>query len=432
MILSGKYHRLWIDADLFGDGDMTISELPPFSDIDSAPSSRVVILGAGYGGLRTAQSLGKFLDEPEASEVVLLDRYPYHQIITELPLAAGGRAEPSEVSLPLEQVFKKSKVRIEQAEIHHIDLHGKKVITTRGSISYGVLVVALGSITAFYGVPGLAEYALTLKSVEDAEAINAKVRAAVAAAASTSDPSERAPLLSFLIGGAGLTGVELAGELAEVLPSMASEHGLSSGEARITLIEAAPSVLPSMPDRLRSKAATILTELGVRLVLGSKVVAADDAGLQLASGDQLVGRTLVWTGGIMAPPLLAQSGLPTAHNGQVIVDEYLRIPGYPDVFAIGDSAMIHDESGHGALEPTAQVALKQAEAAAYNIVAGWNGWAQRPYAPADKGKVVSLGSARGVASIFHVSLTGRKVIALKTVIEESYRYSVTGRVPVGR
>jgi NADH dehydrogenase len=187
-----------------------------------------------------------------------------------------------------------------------------------------------------------------------------------------------------------------------------------------------------MPERLRSKSAAILTDLGVRLVLGSKVVGADGTGISLASGDRLVGRTLVWTGGIMAPPMLARSGLPTAANGQIPVDEYLRVPDRPNVYVIGDAARVRDASGRGALEPTAQVAVKQAEAAAYNIVAAWQGWQQRPYAPLDKGQAVSLGSVKGVASIFHVSLTGRKVIALKTLIEEAYRYSVTGKLGRGR
>jgi NADH dehydrogenase len=407
---------------------MAIHELPPFAEADGIPSNHVVIAGAGYGGLRCAQALSKYLDEPGAPEVVLLDRFGYHQIITELPVAAGGRIGADEVSIPLDRLLENTRIRFEQADIRAINPDAKLIQTTRGNLTYGVLVIALGSITAFFGVPGLVEHALTLKSVEDAEAINIRVREAIRQAAATTDHAARAALLSFLIGGAGLTGVELAGELAEVLPGLAREHGLAKTEPRVTLLEGSPFVLPSMPERLRTRGAGILTDLGVRLVLGSKVVGADENGITLASGDRLVGSTLVWTGGIMAPPILAQSGLPTAANGQIPVDEYLRVDGHQDVYVIGDAARVRDASGHGALEPTAQVAVKQAEAAAYNIVAEWHGWQQRPYAPVDKGQAVSLGSAKGVASIFHVSLTGRKVIALKTLIEEAYRYSVTGKL----
>jgi NADH:ubiquinone reductase (H+-translocating) len=411
---------------------MAIHELPAFGEADGAPSNRVVIAGAGYGGLRCAQALSKYLDEPGTPEVVLLDRFGYHQIITELPVAAGGRIGADDVSIPLDSLLEKSRVRFEQADIQAIIPSANQVVTTRGTLTYGVLVIALGSTTAFFGVPGLVEHALTLKSVEDAETINGRVREAIVQAAVTPTHAARAALLSFLIGGAGLTGVELAGELAEVLPKLARESGLAESEPRVTLVEGAPHVLPSMPERLQAKAAGILTDLGIRLVLGSKVVGADNAGISLASGDRLVGKTLVWTGGIMAPPILERSGLPTVPNGQIPVDEYLHVADRPNVYVIGDAARVRDASGHGVLEPTAQVAVKQAEAAAYNIVAEWQGWKQRPYSPVDKGQLVSLGPDKGVASIFHVSLTGRKVIALKTLVEEAYRYSVTGKIGRGR
>jgi NADH dehydrogenase len=411
---------------------MAITELPSFSPHDAAPAHRVVILGAGYGGLRCAQMLSKYLDDADRPEVVLLDRYSYHQIITELPLAAGGRAGADDVSVPLDDVLRRSAVRIEQAEAERIDLERSVVVTTRGELAYGTLVVAVGSITAFYGVPGLAESALTLKSVEDAETINRVVRSAFSQARATTGAAERANLLSFLIGGAGLTGVELAGELAEVIPSMAASNDVHPEEARVTLIEASPQVLPSLPEKLRTRAAEYLTDLGVRLVLGSKVVAASTQDVALASGERLAGRTLIWTGGIMAPPLLARSGLTTTRHGQVMVDEYLRVPSRPNIYAIGDAAQIHVEGVGGVLEPTAQVALKQAEAAAYNIVAEWSGRRPKPYAPASKGLVVSVGSESGGASIFNVSLTGRKVMALKTLIQEGYRYSVTGRIDLSR
>jgi NADH dehydrogenase len=408
---------------------MSLSELPPIIAEDAEPSNRVVILGAGYGGLRCGQMLGKYIDDPVATEVMLLDRYSYHQIITELPVAASGRVGAEEIALPLDQLLQRSKVRFIQAEVQHINLDGKLIETTRGSISYGTLVVALGSITAFYGVPGLAEYALTLKSVEDAQAIDARMKEIVSLAAQEADLQARAALLSVIVGGAGLTGTELAGELAELLPELARAQGLPPTGPRVILVEAAPVVLPSMPGRLQVRGASILSEIGVRLVLGSKVVAADPEGITLASGDRLVGRTLIWTGGIMAPPLLAQSGLPIVRNGQVLVDEYLRAEGRADVYVIGDAAFIPDESGHGALAPTAQVALAQAETAAYNIVAGWEGWAERPYSGHSKGQVVSLGSEQGVASVFDLQLSGRKVSALKNLIAEGYRSAVTGRLP---
>jgi NADH dehydrogenase len=364
--------------------------------------------------------------------VVLVDRYSYHQIITELPEAASGRVGTDEVTLPYSELLKNAHVRFIQSEAQEIDLARKQIVTTRGNLSFGTLVISVGSVTAFYGVPGLQENALTLKSVEDAQAIAERVNAVVARAAEETDPVARAALLSILIGGAGLTGVELTGELAEVLPQLARQHVLQPTDPRVTLIELAPVVLPSMPDRLQSQAAAILSELGVRLILGSKVVSADPEGITLASGDRLIGRTLIWTGGIMAPPVVAHSGLPTVSNGQVLVDDYLQPEGHPEVYVVGDAARIIDDTGEGVLPPTAQVALKQAEAAAYNILATWEGWARRPYKPSNKGLVVSLGSEKGVASVFNIPLVGRKVLLLKSLIAESYRFAATGRLAIGR
>ncbi len=401
--------------------------LQPRTDLE-APTNRILILGAGYAGLRSAQVLSKYFTDPGSPEVMLVDRNDYHQIITQLPEAVSGRLATDEVAVPLADLLKQSSVRFLKAEIREIDLARKQVRNTGGDIAYGTLVVALGSLTSFYGIPGLAEHALTLKSVEDAEEISRRVHEAMARAAKELEPAKRASLLSFLVGGAGLTGVELAGELAEVAPTIAAEYGIAPKEPRVTLIEGAAAVLPTMPPRLQTKAAGILAELGVRISLGGKVVRADEQGIDLSTGDRLAGRTLVWTGGIMAPPLLAAPGLPTVFNGYVLVDQYLQAEDAPDVYVVGDSASLPAEGEGGALAPTAQIALKQAEAACYNIVARWEGRQSRPYSPHDKGQVVSIGAERGVAAVFHVPLVGKKVTALKLVIAESYRLAVTGHI----
>src|SRR5262249_36738739 len=153
-------------------------------------------------------------------------------------------------------------------------------------------------------------------------------------------------------------------------------------------------------------------------------------------GERLVGRTLIWTGGIMAPRIVAESGLPTVRSGQVPVDRYLCADGHPEVYVVGDAAFIMDDAHARPLAPTAQVAVKQGEAAAYNTVAAWDGGAPGPYTPHDKGQVVSLGPRDGVASIIPgsltggraISLTGRKAVILKALIVEAYRISATGRI----
>ncbi|MGH2344978.1 MAG: NAD(P)/FAD-dependent oxidoreductase, partial [Chloroflexota bacterium] len=270
---------------------MTAKNSPASPSKEVTVGNRVLILGAGYAGLRCAQAVSKYLTDPGAPEIMLVDRNSYHQIITQLPETVSGRLSTDEVAVPYSELLERTPVRFLRAEVRNIDLDHRQAVTSEGALTYTTLIVALGSVTAYYGVPGLREHALTLKSVEDAEEITRRVHRAMAAAAGEADSARRARLLSFLIGGAGLTGVELAGELAEVLPIMGRAHGIPATEPRVTLIEAAPSVLPSMPDRLQGKAAAILAELGVRLVLGTKVILATQDGVDLASGDRLVGST---------------------------------------------------------------------------------------------------------------------------------------------
>jgi NADH dehydrogenase len=275
---------------------MSTTEAAHAAHVDSGPADRVVILGSGYAGLRAAQQLEKYAREPGAPEVVLVDRHPYHQIITDLPQAASGRAEADTIALPIAHLLKRSRVRFLQAEVGHIDLQRRLVHTSEGPLVYSTLVIALGSITAFHDVPGLAEHALTLKSVDDAREIEARVRQVIAMAATEANQLGRAGLLSILIGGGGLTGVELAGELAELLPALAVEYAIEPQLPHITLVEGAPTLLPSMPARLQAAAARALTGMGVRLMLGARVASADREGVWLTSGDRLVGRTLAWTG----------------------------------------------------------------------------------------------------------------------------------------
>ena len=271
-------------------------------------------------------------------------------MITELPVAAGGRSTQSDIEIPLQKLVEDKHVQLIQAEITSLDLANRRVITAIGSFEYGTLVIALGSVTAFFGVPGLEDHALTLKSADDAETIRERVDQEIAASVGLTDPDARQAGLTTIIGGAGLTGVELAGELAEFIPKAAKEHGIDPREPKIVLVEGGPSVLPGLAQSLQVKAGETLQNLNVAIRTGTRVTAADDEGVMIGAAGRINGRTLIWTGGIMALPLLAQAGLPTAKNGQVIVDPYMRATGSPDVYAIGDSALC---AGGGTESPAA-------------------------------------------------------------------------------
>ena len=327
--------------------------------------------------------------------------------------------------------MKDKHVQLIQAEITSLDLANRRVVTATGPVEYGTLVIALGSVTAFFGVPGLEDHALTLKSVDDAEAVRERVDQAMAASVGLIDPDTREAVLTTIIGGAGLTGVELAGELAEFIPKAAKEHGIDPHEPKIVLVEGGPSILPGLAQSLQVKASETLQDLNVAIRTSTRVTAADDEGVTIGAAGRINGRTLIWTGGIRALPLLAQAGLPTAKNGQVIVDPYLWVTGYPGVYAIGDSAYVLEEGQSRPLPPTAQAALDHAEIVSYNIFAARMGYSERSFRSRDKGLVVSVGTRQGVASLLHIPLTGRAVLALKDLIEEQYRFEAAGFLGLG-
>jgi NADH dehydrogenase len=396
---------------------------------DAAPSSRVLILGGGYGGVRAAHELGKYLHTPDDPALALIDNHPYHQIITELPHAVTGRRSGADLEYALDELLARSRVRIMQTDIQSIDAAHQLVTTADGAISYGTLLIALGSTTAFYGIPGLQEHALTFKSVEDAQVIKNRVLQAIQSAAGETNPARRAALLTIIVGGGGLTGVELAGALAEAVPHLARERGLPPQEPKIVLVEASPTILPTLPARLQFKALRLLEDLGVRPYLHTRVAGADEQGLTIEPGGRIEASTVIWAGGIKAPTLLMQSGLPTARSGQVLVNEYLRALGQPDIYAVGDCAWIIGDGSARHVGWTAQNTLDEASSAAYNIFAARRGYPARPFHAHDKGQVVSIGPKWGVAFIFGLQFTGRKVAPLKEIIEEGYRYELTRHLP---
>ncbi|HEV8310146.1 MAG TPA: FAD-dependent oxidoreductase, partial [Methylomirabilota bacterium] len=205
-------------------------------------SGQIVIAGAGYAGLHVALRLTAKLRSHPAVELTLVDRHDYHQAITELPRVAGGTRAADAVRIPLQDMLAK-RVRFVQTEINGFDLAGRRLLTGAGPIGWSWLVLALGSRPNDFAIPGLARRALSLYSADDAEQVWAAANKALTAAAAATDPERQRRLATVVVGGGGATGVELAGELAEVLPEVASGHGLAPDRPAVQLVEAGPTIL---------------------------------------------------------------------------------------------------------------------------------------------------------------------------------------------
>jgi NADH dehydrogenase len=390
---------------------------------NSGGSGPIVVAGAGYAGLHVALRLTAKLRKNPVVELTLADRHDYHQVLTELPRVAGGTRAAGAVRIPLQDMLA-TQVRFVQTEINGFDVAGRRLLTAVGPIGWTRLVLALGSRPNDFAIPGLAQRALSLYSAGDAERVWAAASKALDEAAAATDPGRQRRLATVVVGGGGATGVELAGELAEMLPEVASRHGLAPDRPAVLLVEAGPTILAGSSPQLIDNATKILSDLGVQVRTNATIAAATEEGFRLTDGQLVEGGVFVWAGGLKAPELVADSGLPTGHNGRVKVDQYLRVLDHPEIYAAGDLASVtNPRTGH-VLPPLAQVALEEGETVARNLDAELNGRPLEAFTFHDKGFVVSVGTRRGVADIAGITTGGHLAHLLKDAIEWEYRQSV--------
>jgi NADH:quinone reductase (non-electrogenic) len=385
---------------------------------------QIVVAGAGYAGLHVALRLTARLRNNPELELTLVDRHDYHQAITELPRVAGGTRAADAVRIPLQDLLA-TRVRFVQTEINGFDLPGRRLLTGTGPIGWDRLVLALGSRPNDFAIPGLAERALSVYSATDAEQVWAAVSKALATAAVATDPERQRRLATVVVGGGGATGVELAGELAEILPKVAGRHGLAPDRPAVWLVEAGPTILADSSPQLIDKATSILSDLGVQVRTNAAIAAATEEGFRLTDGQLVQGGVFVWAGGVKAPELVAGSGLPVGHNGRVKVDRYLRVLDHPEIYVAGDLASVTDPRTGHVLPPLAQVALEEGETVARNLDAELRDKPLEAFTFHDKGFVVSVGTRRGVADVVGITSGGRLAHLLKDAIEWEYRQSVT-------
>ncbi|OGC91223.1 MAG: hypothetical protein A2142_07685, partial [candidate division Zixibacteria bacterium RBG_16_48_11] len=302
----------------------------------SAGSNPVVVLGAGYGGITATLRLAKLFKNHPDYQVHLADRHPYHLLETRLHEAAARRAE---VTVPILGLLKKRKVLFHLAEILKIDLENKKVICLDQEIPYHYLVVALGSKTNFYDIPGLKERALELKSFHDTLKIRDQIERMFAKAAGIADPVQRKPYLTFVIGGGGLTGVELAAELSEFIEELSLRYRMNPSDSNLILIEVSSSILPNLKENLIQRTKRELIEKRVKTLESTRVMEMKPGLVIIQPGQPLQAHTLIWAGGIRISSLMQASGLETGLLGRIVVDEFLQVKNYPQVYAIGDNAL---------------------------------------------------------------------------------------------
>ncbi|WEG13723.1 NAD(P)/FAD-dependent oxidoreductase [Pullulanibacillus sp. KACC 23026] len=357
-------------------------------------SKHIVILGAGYGGLLTALTARNYLSQEDAY-ITVVNQYPTHQIITELHRLAAGNVTEQAVTLPLEKLFKGKNIDLKIATVASFDVEKKSItLNDQSTLSYDYLVVGLGSTTAYFGIPGLEENSFVLKSAEDALNIQKHVENRIRAYSETGNKADA----TILIGGGGLTGIELVGELADILPGLCKKYGVKYEDINLSLVEAGPKVLPVLPDNLIERATESLAKRGVNFITGVPVTNVEGNVVDLKNGEKIETNTFVWTGGVQGHPLVGQSGL-EVNRGRATVNEHLQSTSHKNVFVVGDSAVAFPKEGERPYAPTAQNSWQMGELVGYNLFALINDKPMDEFNPVDSGTLASLGRKDGVAII---------------------------------
>jgi NADH dehydrogenase len=371
-------------------------------------SSRVVIVGGGFGGLACARAL-----DGADVDVLLLDARNYHLFTPLLYQVATALLDPSDIAYPFRTVFRRSRnVRFRQARVSGVDFDSRQLSVAGGDpIPYDTLVLATGSANAYFGNPELAERTIGMKALDEAMRLRNHVLSCLERAAQTADPAERADWLTFVIVGGGPTGVEYAGALAELL-GMVLGHDfpeLTAGSGRVVLVEGADRLLGPFHPRLGAYAAETLRRRGVELHLSTLVREATDHAAVLSSGETIGARTIVWCAGVgPTDPLpdkgseAEEPGVARSRSRRLAVDGYLRLR--PDVYAIGDVASVRPPGADGELPMLSPPAMQEGRYVARAIRGG--GPPAQPFRYRDKGTMATIGRRAAVTQIGPLRLRG--------------------------
>jgi NADH:ubiquinone reductase (H+-translocating) len=372
---------------------------------------RIVILGGGFGGVYGAMNLERLLARERAVEICLVSRDNFFLFTPMLHEIAASDLEVTNIVNPLRKLLHKVEVLV--GDVKEIDLQNKRVVISRAyhnhsqHVDYDHLVIALGSITNFYNLPGFPELALAMKSLPDAIRLRAQIIRHLEDANSECHPTYRESLLTFVVAGGGFAGVETVAALNDfVREALPFYPNLCADMLRVILVHSGAVILPELGESLGRYTQKVLARRGVEVRLNTRVTGLTKIKVFLANGVPIPTRTLVWTAGTLPSPLIFS--LPCARErGRIRVNQFLQVPNWPDVWAVGDCAFVPDIKNPGKCHPpTAQHAIREGKVAAENIAAVLLGRRLKAFSFKTIGLLASIGRRTGVARIFGFNFSG--------------------------
>jgi NADH dehydrogenase len=306
---------------------------------------KIVIIGAGYAGILTAKKLAKRFRKDNDVSVTVIDKNPFHTMLTELHEVAAGRVEEDSIRISYRKVFAGRKVNFIQDFAESIDFKNKRITGKNGVYEYDYLVMSAGSKPTYFSIPGAEENSFPLWSYEDAVRLRERILNCFRQASLETDEQEKRRLLSFIVVGAGFTGAEMAGELAEYVPILCDKYELDRKLVSISIADFLPRVVTTLPEKLSAKIQKRLEKMGVQVLLNTRVTEIGENHICLDSGDESEGKnscqagTVIWVAGIESAQITMKAGetVPCQRRGRLNADQYLRCPEYNDMYIAGDN-----------------------------------------------------------------------------------------------
>ena len=362
---------------------------------------RVVIIGAGFGGLSAAKQLAG-----APFDVTVVDQHNYHLFQPLLYQVATAALSPADIASPIRSILRdQGNAKVILAKVTGIDVAGKEVVAEGRRVPFDFLVIATGAEHAYFG-NDWAAYAPGLKTIDDATYLRRRILLAFERAETETDPDERRRLLNFVVVGGGPTGVEMAGAIAELAKrALASDfRSIDPRSARVILVEAAPRLLTPFDPSLSEAARKALEQLGVEVRLGSGVTDCDGAGVTVGT-ERIETRTIIWAAGVKASPAAEWLGVEADRAGRVKVEPDLSVPGHPNIFVIGDVALATSADGQS-LPGVAPVAKQQGKYVGNVLIARADGKALPPFRYRDFGSLATVGRKKAVAHFGKLKISG--------------------------
>ena len=399
--------------------------------------TNVVIVGTGYAGILTAKKLAKKFKKNQDVNITIIDKNPFHTMLTELHEVAASRVDESSIRINLEKVFAGRRVNVVMDTVDNIDFDNKQVNGKTSVYPYDYVVVAAGSKPTYYGVEGAKEFTHTLWSYQDAIVLRDDIHDTFMEASQESDLEKRRHLLSFCVIGAGFTGVEMIGELAEYVPILCAKYNIDPKDVTLVNVDAVDRCVPVLPNKLSNKVQKRLEKMGVEMSFNAKVKRIGDGFIDLdVLGEDVQKKfnTIIWTAGIESADITAESGKSidaAERSGRIKTDSFLRAAGREDVFVVGDNMYFIPEGSDMPVPQMVENAEHSAGTAALNIaeaIKGGNG--MKEYKPSFHGMMVCVGGRYGVARVgfpnFMFNLPSFFAMLSKHFINMVYFFQVLG------